>query len=123
MEKRVEDYLKLPYTRELIPEPEGGWYVRIKELPGCMSQGDTPAEALSMIEDAMSGWIGAEISLGNPIPEPRSGADYSGKFVVRVPRSMHRRLADSAENDGVSLNQWIVAALAEAVGVARVKQV
>jgi antitoxin HicB len=122
MEKKIEDYLKLPYTRELIPEPEGGWFVRIKELPGCMSQGDTPAEALRMVEDAMSGWIGTEISRGNPIPEPRSDDNYSGKFVVRVPKSMHRLLADSAENDGVSLNKWIVAALAEALGDTRVKQ-
>ena len=116
MEKTLEDYLRLPYTRELIPEPEGGWFVRIKELPGCMSQGETPVEAMNMIEDAMAGWIESALAHGTPIPEPRGDEAFSGKFVVRVPKSMHRKLADSAEEDGVSLNQWIVAALSEAVG-------
>ncbi len=41
---------------------------------------------------------------------------FSGKFVVRVPKSLHRKLSELAEQDGVSLNQWINTALAEAVG-------
>jgi antitoxin HicB len=71
MEKNVEYYLGLSYTRELIPEPEGGWFVRIKELPGCMSQGDTPDEAMEMIEDAMRGWLEVQLRSGAAIPEPR----------------------------------------------------
>ena len=116
MERTVEEYLQLPYTRELIPEPEGGWFVRIKELPGCMSQGETPAEAMAMIADAMAGWLETALAHGQAIPEPRHDEDFSGKFVVRVPKSMHRRLAEAAQADGVSLNQWIVAALASALG-------
>jgi antitoxin HicB len=116
MVKNLADYLGLPYTRELIPEPEGGWFVRIKELPGCMSQGETPEEALEMIDDAMAGWLETALTHGQSIPEPREDDDYSGKFVVRVPRSMHRKLAEQAGEDGVSLNQWIVAALAEVLG-------
>jgi len=123
MNKKIEEYLKLPYTRELIPEPEGGWFIRIKELPGCMSQGDTQTEALSMIDDAMVGWISAELSAGNPIPIPRLSENFSGKFVVRVPKSMHHRLVDLAENDGVSLNQYIVKALTESICDERVKQI
>ncbi len=117
MEKTLEYYLGLAYTRELIPEPEGGWFVRIKELPGCMSQGETPEEAMIMIDDAMAGWVESALEHGAPVPEPRGDEDYSGKFVVRVPKSLHRKIADAAEMDGVSLNQWIVAALAEALGV------
>ena len=122
MEKTIEYYLNLPYTRELIPEPEGGWFVRIKELPGCMSQGDTPEEAMAMIMDAMEGWIEVALSHGQKIPEPRLDEDYSGKFVVRVPKSMHRKLVLNAEEDETSLNQWILAALSEALGVARHKK-
>ena len=55
MEKDVNYYLSLPYTREIIPDPDVGWGVQIKELPGCMSQGKTVEEALRMIEDAMHG--------------------------------------------------------------------
>lgn len=116
MEKEIDYYLNLPYTRELIPEPEGGWFVRIKELPGCMSQGDTPEEAMAMIKDAMQGWLEVALEHGQTIPEPRMDEDYSGKFVVRVPKSMHRKLVEQADQDGVSLNQWIVAAIAESLG-------
>lgn len=118
MNKTVDDYLNLPYTRELIPEPEGGWFVRIKELPGCMSQGETPAEALEMIADALRGWLETALDLGTPIPEPRLENEFSGKFVVRLTKSLHREISETAESEGVSLNQWVTAALAEAAGKA-----
>lgn len=114
MKKMVEDYLKLPYTRELVPEPEGGWFVRIKELPGCISQGETPEEALAMIGDAMRGWLEVSIESGDPIPEPREEEEFSGKFMVRLPRSLHRRLVELAQEEGVSLNQYINTILASA---------
>lgn len=116
MVKDINYYLALPYTRELIPEPEGGWFVCIKELPGCMSQGDTPEEAIRMIDDAMRGWLEVELEDGEPIPEPRLDDDYSGKFVVRVPKPMHRTISEKADEDGVSINQWINNALAYALG-------
>jgi hypothetical protein len=50
-----------------------------------------------------------------PIPEPRPEEEYSGKFVVRVPRSLHRELVETAEREGVSLNQYINVALAGVV--------
>lgn len=115
MKKTIEYYLNLPYTRELIPEPEGGWFARIKELPGCMSQGETPDEAMQMIEDAMCGWIEAELNCGSVIPEPRLEDDFSGKFVVRVPRSLHRELVERASSEGVSLNSWVNVALAHGI--------
>ncbi len=105
----------LPYTRELIKEPEGGWFIRIKELPGCMSQGDTVEEAMTMIEDAMRGWLDVSLEDGDEIPEPKLDEDYSGKFVVRLPRSLHRQLVETAEREGVSLNQFVNVALARAV--------
>ncbi len=116
MNKNLEYYLSLPYTREYLPEPEGGWFIRIKELPGCISQGETAQEAMQMIEDAMRGWFEVQLEDGVPIPEPRREEEYSGKFNTRVPKSLHRKLVEAAEEDGVSLNQWINSTLAEAVG-------
>lgn len=116
MEKTVEYYLGLPYTVELIPEPAGGWFVGVKELPGCISEGDTPEQAIEMIRDAMRGWIEVSLEDSDSIPEPRELDDYSGKFVVRVPRSLHRDMVDSAEREGVSLNQYVSVALARSVG-------
>jgi len=114
MEKTIEYYMNLPYTIELIPEPEGGWCVAIKELPGCLSEGDTVDEAIEMIHDAMRGWLEISLEEGHDIPEPKLDEDYSGKFVVRLPRSLHRQLAEIAEREGVSLNQFINVALARA---------
>jgi antitoxin HicB len=115
MKKDLDYYLKLPYTIELTPDSEQGWFVRIKELRGCMSQGDTVQEAYEMIQDAMRAWLEVAIEDNIPIPEPTPDEEYSGKFVVRVPRSLHRQLAQTAEREGVSLNQFINVALARAI--------
>ncbi len=116
MEKTIDFYMNLPYTRELIPEFDGSWFVRIKELPNCMSHGETPEDALNMINDAMRGWLEVELEDGEFIPEPRQEEEYSGKFNIRVPKSLHRKLVEIAALEGVSLNQWINTALAEKVG-------
>jgi len=116
MEKTVDYYMNLPYTIELRHDPEDeGWFVRIKELRGCMSEGDTPEEALAMIQEAMALWLEVALEEGIPIPEPRLEEEYSGKFVVRVPRSLHRELVERAREEGVSLNQYINVALAQAI--------
>lgn len=114
MDKTMEYYLGLPYTIELKQDAEAGWFVKVKELPGCMSQGDTAAEALEMIQEAMELWLEVAIEDGDPIPEPRDLDEFSGKFVVRVPRSLHGELVDKAKLEGVSLNQYVNLALAQA---------
>ena len=116
MDKSVENYMDLPYTIELQRDPEEGWFVRVQELPGCMSQGDTAEEAVTMIREAMELWLEVALEDGQSIPEPRPEESYSGKFVVRVPRSLHRELVERAEQEGVSLNQYINVALARCVG-------
>jgi len=115
MEKNLEYYMELPYTIEMHQNPEDGWFIRVKELRGCMSHGDTAEEAVTMIREAMELWLEVSLERGLPIPEPRPKDDYSGKFVVRVPRSLHRELVEAAEEEGVSLNQYINVALAKAV--------
>lgn len=109
----------LPYTIELRNFPDEGCFARVKELSGCMSQGDTVAEAVANIQEAMQLWLEVALDHGDTIPEPRPDEDYSGKFVVRVPRSLHRELAEAARREGISLNQYINVALAQAVGGTR----
>ena len=116
MDKTLNYYLELPYTIELKPDPEAGWFVRVKELPGCMSQGDTAEEALEMIRDAMQLWLEVSLEQAMPIPEPAPEEEYSGKFVLRVPKSLHRELVEQAEQEGVSLNTYCLTVLAKAVG-------
>jgi antitoxin HicB len=119
--KSMEEYLRLPYTIEVIrddDEENPGWVARIIELPGCITQGDTFEELGEMIEDAMRGWIGTALEDGQEIPEPRPVESYSGKFIVRVPRSLHHELVDAAVREGVSLNMYVSTALGKAVGQA-----
>lgn len=86
------------------------------ELAGCITQGDTFEELGVMIEDAMRSWIEIALKEGMPIPKPVPDETYSGKFVTRVPRSLHRQIVQAAEREGVSLNQFVNVSLANAIG-------
>ena len=110
-------YLGLKYPVTLHPDPEGGYFVEIEDLPGCYSQGETVEEAMEMIEDARRLWMESMYELGLEIPLPSEDDKFSGKFNVRVPVSLHRRLHKLAKKEGVSLNQYVVYALSHAAGV------
>jgi len=111
--KELSRFLKLRYPVELA-EQEGGWYfARIPDLPGCMSEGKTPDEAVKNIEAARAMWLEDAIESGVEIPLPSERRKHSGKFVVRLPESLHGRLAQGAKREGVSLNQCVLALLAE----------
>lgn len=115
----VEDYLDLPYTIEAMKdegENYSGWFARVVELPGCMTQADTFAELSDMIREAMAVWIETALADGETIPLPRSVEDYSGRFVVRIPKTLHRELVEMAEREGVSLNTFVNVALGKAIG-------
>lgn len=115
-EGTIARYLALPYRVELISDPEG-WFVQIPELPGCMSQGSTVEEAITMIRDAQRSWLESALAHGDPVPEPSEPAhSFTGKFNVRVPKDLHRTLVARAEAEGVSLNLFVATALATAVG-------
>jgi antitoxin HicB len=118
--RTLEDYLALPYTIELVrdEDDEGntGFVAEVEELPGCLSQGATPEEAIHNVFNAMEGWLSVALEDGRPIPEPRVARTYSGRFVLRIPQSLHADLARVAEREGVSLNQYVATTLARAVG-------
>jgi predicted HicB family RNase H-like nuclease len=54
----------------------------------------------------MAGYIETKLENGFNVPEPVGRNDFSGKFVIRIPKSLHFRLAVEAEKEGVSLNQY-----------------
>jgi antitoxin HicB len=117
-EKNLDYYTKLPYTIILERRDDQGiyWVARVAELPHCLIHGDTPEEAVKEIEDVKMDWIQSNLEDGLPIPEPTS-RKYSGEIRVRMPPSLHQLLAQRASNEGVSLNQYMVAGLARAVGL------
>lgn len=115
----VDGFLGLPYHIEIVRETSpdvSGWVAWVRELPGCITQADSFEELEEMIMDAMRGWFEIAIQDGIPIPTPQPEEQYSGKFVVRLPRQLHRQLAEEAERQNVSLNQYVNYALSIAVG-------
>ncbi|MCI9336718.1 MAG: toxin-antitoxin system HicB family antitoxin [Lachnospiraceae bacterium] len=112
---RVEDYMKLPYTRivqEMNDESGHYFYGRILELDGCQSTGDTIEELYESLNEAMEGYIKVKLENNLPIPEPERVDSYSGKFNVRLPKTLHQRLVIEAQNEGVSLNTLVLYKLA-----------
>jgi predicted RNase H-like HicB family nuclease len=105
----VHDYMKLPYNYIITPtkDESGSYYhASVLELDGCQSTGDTFQEAYEGLLEAMEGWIEVKLDAGFYIPEPLDAGKFSGRFVVRLPKTLHRRLAVEAEKEGVSLNQY-----------------
>ena len=111
----VQDYMKLPYNiviRHVNNESGSYYFAKVQELEGCMSDGETIEEVHRNIREAMEGWIETKLETGFDIPTPVNIDDYSGKFVIRLPKSLHARLAAEAEREGVSLNQYTLYKLA-----------
>lgn len=119
MAKDLEYYAGLPYTIIIEKWDDGRgpyWVARVAELPHCLIHGDTPEEALREIEEVKMDWIQSNLEDGLPVPEPAEHR-YSGQIRLRVPPSLHKVLADRAEVEGVSLNNYMTTALARTVGM------
>lgn len=115
-EKDLNYYMSLPYKVEIVPEGDGeGFNASIPDLKGCVAVGDTVEEAYQIIAEVKQTWIEIALDRGWQIPEPipEEIKEYSGKFNVRLPRFLHRKLAEFAKVESTSLNQLVVALLAE----------
>lgn len=112
---KIEEYMKLPYTRliqEINDESGHYFYGKILELDGCQSTGETLQELYENLKEAMEGYLQIKIENNLPISIPEASENYSGKFVVRIPKTLHKRLVIEAEKEGVSLNQLALYKLA-----------
>ena len=118
--KSIEYYMGLPYKVEVYPDEEGkGYAALIPDLPGCMTSADSLAELWPMIEDAKRLWLEVALEDGIPINEPKPVEEeqFSGKFVLRLAKTLHRQLAHRAEEEGVSLNSLVVTLINQSMGV------
>ncbi|MFB2972189.1 type II toxin-antitoxin system HicB family antitoxin [Aerosakkonema sp. BLCC-F183] len=104
----LEYYLNLQYPVTLYPDPEGGYVAQIKDLPGCLTQGETLDETMVNINEARELWIETAYESGDDIPLPSTEENYSGKLLLQMPKSLHQRLAEEAERENVSLDRYIV---------------
>lgn len=112
--------IEYPFVVRPLTKAEGGGYlIEFPDLPGCMSDGASIEEAIVNGEDAKRGWIEAMTEAGRPIPSAShadNSDDYSGKWQLRAPKSLHKKLALRAKHEGVSLNTLAVTLLAEGLG-------
>lgn len=107
--KTINDYLKLPYRMEVIRDAgEGGYVVSYPDLPGCITCGNSLQSAIESAEDAKKAWIETALAEGIQIREPNDLENYSGQFKIRMPKSLHRSLAERSKKEGISMNQYCV---------------
>ena len=112
--RNVDDY---PFEIRPLTQIEGGGFLIVyPDFCECISDGETVEETITNGRDALAATMAALEAKGFPVPAPNSGGVASGKFVARVPKSIHAQLATRAKAEGVSLNTLVLTFLAEGLG-------
>uniref|UniRef100_UPI00402A7A27 toxin-antitoxin system HicB family antitoxin n=1 Tax=Veillonella magna TaxID=464322 RepID=UPI00402A7A27 len=107
--KVLNDYMAMPYRMEIVEDrDEGGFVISYPDLPGCITCGETIELSVANAVDGKNAWFEAALEEGLEIREPDSLDKYSGQFKLRIPRSLHRRLAEHSQKEGISMNQYCV---------------
>lgn len=134
--KPLEYYLSLQYAITLTEDKTSGGFVgEIKDLPGCMTQGETAGETILNMEEARTLWMETAYEEGyiiplpskspprEPLPKIGDQTEYSGKVLLRVPPTLHKELVESAKQEGTSLNQYLLYVLTQGTTTRSVKDV
>jgi predicted HicB family RNase H-like nuclease len=104
-------------VRQIEVDGENLFEARVRELPDVVDFGETWEEAYSLAVDTIGTTATIMAERDQQMPVPASVEDeYSGRVTLRVPKSLHRRLAEQAEYEGVSLNHYLVTVLAHDCG-------
>lgn len=107
--KTIDYYMSLPYKMEIVADvDEGGFVASFPDLPGCFTCGETVEKAAENADDAKKAWIEAAMEEGIEIKEPSEQTSYSGQFKLRLPKTLHRMLAEQAREEGISMNQYCI---------------
>ncbi len=109
MPRTKSDYPVL--LRKLSKAEGGGYLAEFPDLPGCMADGATAAEALIESQDALKSYLASVKKHGDKLPAPGESV-----WRQRAPRSLHRRLQVEAEREGVSFNTLVISMLSEGLG-------
>lgn len=113
-DKDLDRYLTLDYPIEMLKD-EGSYVASHPDLPGCVSFGENPTAAVEALEAVKKLWIEGQLASGNAIPEPSGEDQFSGRFVLRIAKGLHRLADMKARHEGVSLNTLISSILAGAL--------
>ena len=105
--KTLDDYMQISYRMEIVEDKqEGGCVVSFPELPGFITCGETIESAVANAMDAKKSWLEAALEQGIEIADDLK--KYSGQFKLRIPRSLHKSLAEHSKKEGISMNQYCV---------------
>lgn len=111
---KLSDY---PFEiRPLTAAEGGGFLIAYPDFSECVSDGDTVEEALANGSEALKATIATLEERNLPVPAPNSGGVASGKFIARVPKSVHAQLTTRARVEGVSLNTLVLTFIAQGLG-------
>jgi antitoxin HicB len=102
----VDFYLSHVYPFNVVAD-DGEYVVVFPDLPGCLTQVERAEDVGAAAEEARTLWIETAYEQGLEIPLPSSPEDFSGRFNVRLPRSLHQQLTQNAKREGISLNQYV----------------
>lgn len=99
-------YLDLSYPYTVMPDNEA-FFIEFPDLPGCMTQVRSESDIPEAAEEIRTLWIETAHEKGWTIPEPIMYSEFSGKFLTRIPKSLHRELVMAARQGGMSLNAYV----------------
>ncbi len=117
MNKDLNYYLNLSYPFTVRPDTDdGGYIVEFPDLRYCVGTGDTIEDAIKDAMIAKSEWIKAAYEDGITIPEPSGKEEYNGRITLRIPKSLHKMIAEAAKREGVSANQYLSHLISMGVG-------
>ena len=115
LNEKLEFYMKKKYRFEIAEdEDEGGYVISYPDLVGCISIGETLEEAVKNGEEARREWTLAALENGDIVPEPFNAEDYSGQLRLRMPKTLHKHLAERSKQEGISMNQYCIYLLSHA---------
>lgn len=103
--------------RRVTTDGEVLYEARVREFPDATEYAESAQEAYELALDTIEASLEVLQELGKPCPNPvQSPDDYSGRVTLRVPKNLHGTLAQAAEDEAISLNQYLVSLLAYHAG-------
>lgn len=94
-------------------EEEKEYFATVAEYPHISVFAETDKEALAEAKNVVEDILLHSQKKGLPLPTPKCRKKYSGKFIVRIPTGLHRKLAQKAEAQNTTLNSFVTSALSE----------